>query len=68
MEAPNCYGCKHRVQLDWSDQSGCMARGAKVLGDWRGETRGQFNWPLNFNPVWLEMCDSYEEIPDDTED
>lgn len=25
-----------------------------------GRARGWFNWPFNFDPVWLENCDGFE--------
>lgn len=26
-----------------------------------GIKKGWFNWPWNFDPVWLENCDGFEE-------
>jgi len=26
-----------------------------------GVEKGWFNWPVNFDPVWLENCDGFEE-------
>jgi hypothetical protein len=31
-----------------------------VMGDRTGIRRGWFNWPLNFDPVWLLTCDGFE--------
>lgn len=34
--------------------------GPKVKGNPHGIRNGWFNWPLNFDPVWLDSCDSHE--------
>lgn len=31
-----------------------------VSGDEHGIRSGWFNWPLNFDPVWLQTCDGFE--------
>ena len=35
--------------------------GLKVKGNEYGIRSGWFNHPLNFDPVWLEECDGFEE-------
>jgi len=35
--------------------------GLNVTGKQRGIEMGWFNWPFNFDPVWLESCDGFEE-------
>lgn len=35
-----------------------------VTGDPHGIRQGWFNWPLSFDPVWLESCEGFEEKPD----
>ncbi len=32
-----------------------------VQGNAHGVRMGWFNWPINFDPVWLERCDGFEE-------
>lgn len=32
-----------------------------IRGNPHGIKRGWFNWPLNFDPVWLENCDGFKE-------
>lgn len=32
-----------------------------VTGNPHGIRNGWFIWPLNFDPVWLETCDGFEE-------
>lgn len=32
----------------------------KVKGNAQGIRRGWFNWPYNFDPVWLESCDGFK--------
>jgi hypothetical protein len=33
--------------------------GLNVKGNPHGINRGRFNWPINFDPVWLEECDGF---------
>ena len=33
----------------------------EIQADAVGIKRGWFNWPWNFDPVWLENCNAYEE-------
>ena len=35
--------------------------GLNVKGDEYGVSQGWFSWPYNFDPVWLESCDGFEE-------
>lgn len=32
-----------------------------VTGEERGITGGWFNWPWNFDPIWLKTCDGFEK-------
>ena len=32
-----------------------------IKGNAQGVRRGWFNWPWNFDPVWLENCDGFEK-------
>lgn len=33
-----------------------------VLGKKYGIDSGWFNWPWNYDPIWLEQCDGFEPI------
>ncbi len=35
--------------------------GIVVEGNPHGIHRGWFNWPLDFDPLWLERCSGFEE-------
>ena len=35
--------------------------GLNVKGNDHGISHGWFNWPYNFDPLWLESCDGFEE-------
>lgn len=37
------------------------ARALHVSGNPTAQARGWFLWPVNFDPVWLERCDGFEE-------
>jgi len=32
-----------------------------ISGNEHGKNNGWFNWPVNFDPTWLESCDGYEK-------
>ena len=34
--------------------------GLNVKGAPHGVRRGWFNWPYDFDPTWLELCDGFE--------
>lgn len=34
--------------------------GLNIKANPNGVQRGWFNWPWNFDPVWLESCDGFE--------
>lgn len=36
-----------------------------VVGNQHGISHGWFCWPFNFDPIWLESCDGFEqkEVP-----
>lgn len=67
---PNCYTCQHRQEVPGSAHSMCDAgmnalfdgihNGPKVVGAAHGIKSGWFMWPFNFDPVWLESCDSHK--------
>lgn len=35
--------------------------GLKVIGDPHGIRNGWFNWPFNFDPVWLNECNGFKQ-------
>lgn len=32
-----------------------------IKGNKHGFENGWFDWPVNFDPIWLEHCDGFEE-------
>ena len=60
-EKPDCYKCKYRGTIPGDAHSSCGNKNAKVEGDDYGRKSGWFFWPLNFDPVWLESCDGFEQ-------
>lgn len=43
-------------------EDGMQALGIRL--DARGVRHGWANWPFNFDPVWVEACEGYEEKPE----
>jgi len=67
----DCYKCKNRGNLAGSCHSQCN-KGVKglfeggvemptVQGNEHGIKNGWFFWPFNYDPVWLQSCNSFEE-------
>jgi hypothetical protein len=59
QEKPNCYFCKNRREVPGSVHSFCADWTANVKGHPHGIKNGWFFHPFNFDPVWLEACDSF---------
>jgi len=59
--APNCYGCQYRGEIAGDCHSHCINKTAKVVGDDYGKRSGWFEWPWNFDPVWLISCDGFKK-------
>ena len=41
-------------------QSGIPPNSLNIRASEYGIKKGWFNWPWNFDPVWLENCDGFE--------
>ncbi len=67
-ETPNCYQCFHRHPLVGDAHSSCDSVSALVQGSDHGKSHGWFAWPINFDPIWLEECDSFEPIKSKVEE
>ena len=72
---PNCYFCLYRSDVLYSAHSSCIhplirklgASEAKkrleIQGAEKGIREGWFLWPYNFDPIWLERCQGFRELP-----
>ncbi len=59
---PNCYKCVFRGTLAGDCHSRCthpQARSLEIVGNDHGKKNGWFNWPYNFDPIWLQKCNGY---------
>jgi len=59
-EKPDCYQCKHRRNVPGDCHSSCANSEAGVAAEQHGIDNGWFNWPYNFDPIWLGYCDGFE--------
>ena len=66
MTKPKCYNCIHRRKLVGDAHSACNNVLADVTGNKHGIKNGWFQWPFNFDPIWLESCDGFSDDPNDT--
>lgn len=69
MKKPNCYECVHRRNLSGDAHSKCNNLEAEVKGNKHGIEKGWFMWPVNFDPIWVEVCSGFSsDTKDDRED
>lgn len=63
---PICYQCRFREDLIGDAHSQCVnpktRKELNIRAHECGIRNGWFNFPSNFDPVWLKNCDGYEEI------
>ena len=73
-----CYQCKHRRTIPGNAHSCCNHLKAggfegfmklmvginplNIQANSHGVKNSWFSFPINFDPVWLENCDGFEEI------
>jgi hypothetical protein len=59
----DCYKCKFREKLIGDAHSQCTNKNPeiKIIGNLHGIKNGWFYWPFNYDPVWLESCNFFEE-------
>ena len=62
MEMINCFKCKSHYEVPGNYHIGCKNYNAKIKGNRHGIKNGWFYWPFLFDPIWLESCDSFEEV------
>jgi len=56
-----CHECINKKKLPGSLQIACECLTAQVFGDEHGIKEGYFDWPVSFDPFWLDYCDSFVE-------
>lgn len=62
----DCYECEHRGTIPGSCHSCCRhpeigRKKLNIEGNPTAIRGGWFMWPGNFDPVWLENCDGFEQ-------
>ena len=68
-ENKKCYSCKFRRSVPGDTHSSCAKQNALVQVNQHGFSNGWAFHPFNFDPIWIDGCDSYvnktyEEIDD----
>jgi hypothetical protein len=66
-----CYKCKYRGTVYYSCHSSCHhpdKTELEVKGDAYGRRSGWFSFPVDFDPVWLESCNGFENKEPATEE
>ena len=65
-DIPDCYACTNRLPISGDAHSQCLALRAKVSAHPHGIRNDWFQWPFNFDPVWLRSCDCFNPITQPT--
>lgn len=55
-----CYTCVHRRTIPGDAHSSCATKTALVMTNPHGVKNGWCYFPLNFDPIWIEACDSHQ--------
>lgn len=61
----DCYTCKYRGTVPGDRHSSCSNRTARIVANPHGVANGWCYWPYNFDPIWIDTCDGYEEKVED---
>lgn len=57
----SCYDCKNRGTVFYSCHSSCNKPDSEMTGDKHGISNGWFNYPSDFDPVWMtKECSNFE--------
>jgi hypothetical protein len=65
-----CYTCGYRGEVAGSAHKSCRFRWTSSMrhlptANPHGIKNGWFNFPIDFDPVWIEgQCEGYEEVAD----
>ena len=60
-DVPDCRKCIFCYQHSFTHHIACLNSFATVRGDKHGEKNGWFQYPINFDPIWLNYCDGFKE-------
>ena len=55
----NCFNCQFSRTIPGNCHLMCTNGNANVIGASSGIRNGWFNWPYNFDPIWLRDCDGF---------
>jgi len=58
-ENKKCYTCIFKNTVPGSTHSSCSKKNAIINADNHGIKNGWANWPWDFDPIWINSCDSY---------
>ena len=58
----NCHQCAYRSAIPGNYHSQCANYTAHVKVSPHGYKQGWVFWPVSFDPIWIESCDSFKPI------
>ena len=68
-EDSNCFKCEHKKNIPGNAHIYCMNPDPEMTGDEHGRAQGWFNYPGNFDPVWMtKSCDHFKVKTDGVSD
>lgn len=61
MVKTNCYECRNRHAIAGDSHSYCGKPDLEMTGNQQAIQRGYFNYPYNYDPVWMtKECSNFE--------
>lgn len=57
---PNCHECIFKKSIPGDAHISCSSKTAIATGHPHGIKMGWFFFPVNFDPTWLEECNSFK--------
>jgi len=57
-----CYECKHRRSIPGDVHIMCVKPDPTMTGNSRAIVKGWFDYPYNFDPIWMtKICSNFEQ-------
>ncbi len=59
----NCYECEFKKSIPGDSHISCSKPDKDMQGDRHGVRNGWFLYPLNFDPIWMQIkCKNYKKM------
>lgn len=63
----DCFKCENKRDIQGDAHISCLDPDPEMTGSSHGISHGWFNYPFNFDPVWMtKECSKFKEIMEST--